>query len=105
MTLPPLNLERALREALHRENPSSGFAPRVVKRARERKQRRIIQAWMAIAALLILTVWVTAGVRNHEARKQAAARKAGQDLAIALRITGHKLQVAQRMIRRRNNGA
>jgi hypothetical protein len=104
-----MNLEDALREALRREHPPSGFAVRVLALTAERRRKRLARNWMAVAALFAAGAFVTAEVRTYEAHREAEARKAGHQLLIALRITGSKLHTTSRIMkthntRRRNNG-
>jgi predicted proteasome-type protease len=94
------DLEDELRQALRREQPSAGFAKRVAALAFERRQRRkVIRGWMAIAAMLAAGALVTTEVRDYQVRQREAGEKAGRQLLIALRITGHKLRNTQRLIR------
>jgi hypothetical protein len=103
-----IDLEAALRRALKRQEPRADFAKRVLARTVERRRQAATRVWMAIAAMLVAGVLITAGVRNYERQREAAqyaaAQKAGHDLALALRITSAKLHVAHRMIRRRTDG-
>jgi hypothetical protein len=96
-----MNLDDELRSALRRENPSPGFAERVVARAQSSaKPRRIAppMIWAAaIAALLVIGLTAT-----YEYR-QMQAERAGRDAVIALRIAADKLNIAREKVSRREN--
>lgn len=96
-----MNLEDELRAALRREDPSSGFAQRVVARTKvtPRSNRPIFRrAWAAaIAAIVIVGL---AGVYQY---RQVQAERAGRDAVIALRIAADKLNIARDKVSRREN--
>jgi len=96
-----MNLEEELRRALSREAPPRGFAERVIRRARVQR----IYSWAAVAAAVAILALVPSAIQEHQRRREIQGRKAGHDLAIALRITSKKLQTAQKLIRRRADGA
>jgi hypothetical protein len=96
-----MNLEDELRAALRREDPSLGFAKRVVARAKAtpRSNRPIFRmAWaMAIAAMLVIGLTATYEVR------QMKAERAGREAVMALRIAADKLNsVREKVVRREN---
>ncbi len=97
-----MNLEDALREALRREDAPVGFEARVMNRVRERRQRGMARAWMAIAAMLVIGALLFG---KYETQRQETARRAGQELVLALKVTERTLHSTRRMIRRRTNGA
>lgn len=99
-----IDLEAALRRALKPQHPPGDFERRVLART-TRRRHATTRVWMAIAAMLVAGVLIlAAGIRNHELERQAEARKAGSDLALALKITRAKLHSTHRMIRRRSDG-
>ena len=94
-----MNLEDELRAALRREDPSAGFAERVVARAKSQARPskampRMIWA-MAIAALLVI------GFSAAYEYRQIRAERASRDAVIALRIAADKLNVAREKVVRR----
>lgn len=95
------NLEDDLRRALRRVDAPRGFTERVMRRAEPRTAPR----WAAIAAALAIASIVPLGVHEYQQEREARARVAGQQLAIALKIAGQKLHTAHRMIRRKVDGA
>lgn len=93
--------EEDLRRALRREEPSAGFAERVLGQTRPARVRwrwwrptRLVPAAAACAALLL-----AAGV-GWQRRQEARAQEAGQQLNAALNITRTSLQKTQERIRR-----
>ena len=96
-----MNLEDELRAALRREDPSLGFAKRVVahaqsSRAPRQSMPRFIWA-VALAAMLMIGLTATYEVR------QMKAERAGRDAVIALRIAADKLNSAREKVVRREN--
>ena len=96
-----MNLEDELRAALRREDPSPGFANRVVARAQSsakpsRAMPRLIWA-MALAAMLVIGLSATYEVR------QMKAERAGRDAVLALRIAAEKLNMTRDKAMRREN--
>jgi hypothetical protein len=101
-------LDDALRELLKREDPGPEFTERVLARAAaeprtERSWWRRLAAgfrppklrW-AMAGALACVLVVASGVRyEREQRLKAEGEAAKQQLLLALRIAGSKLQVAQ----------
>jgi hypothetical protein len=100
-----IDLEEALRRALRAADPPEGFAHRVMERTVGRGRRRMMRGWLAVAATLLAGALLTTAVLDYQARRETAARKAGQELMVALRIAGHKVHMTHQMIRKRNNGA
>lgn len=94
-----MNLEDELRAALRREEPSLGFAERVVARAQAPRRANPIRprfAWaLAMAAMLAILIGVTADLR------QKKAERAGRDAVIALRIAAEKLNATRAKALRR----
>jgi len=95
-----MNIEEHLRVALAREQAPKGFASRVIQKAAERRRRRTALAWMAIAALFAAASLITVEVRDYEARREEAGRKAGQQVALALKIASAKLHATRKLLRR-----
>jgi hypothetical protein len=86
------DFEKELRSALRREEPSSGFASRVVAGTGARVSPRPA-GWVAaaVAACLLLSV---GGFEYRQYR----GRKAKQELLLALEIAGEKLNIAQKKV-------
>ena len=96
-----MNLDEELRSALRRENPSSGFAQRVVARtkATPRSNRPIFRMAWAAAIAAMLAIGLTAAYEY----RQMKAERAGRDAVIALRIAADKLNIARDKVSRREN--
>lgn len=96
-------LEDELRMALGREEPPPGFAERVLARAAEPKRgawdaalawfRAPASRWALAAACCLLLFAGLEARRQHELRARGEAAK--QQVMVALRIAGEKLQLAQ----------
>ena len=95
--------EEALRRALKRESPSAAFADRVRGQIEERRTKRATRYWMAVAAMVAVSVGAGTAAHEYQDHRQAEATKAGQELVVALKITSSKLHATQKMIRRRSN--
>ena len=93
-----------LREALRRRQPPSGFAGRVLVRVRELEttsKPHYGWRWMAgaaMAAVLVLAVSVSA-YREH--RRNIEGERAKEQVMLALRLTGSKLQSVQQHVQQR----
>ena len=97
-----MNLDEELRTALRREDPSPGFAHRVVARAHfkpERSRFSFRMMWAtAVASLLVI------GVAGTYEYRQMEAERASRDAVLALRIAADKLNLARdRVLRRTEN--
>jgi hypothetical protein len=82
------DVERELRRAFHRKQPSTGFADRVgeaVRQGRTRKRQR--QRWMAMAAAVV----VLCGLGGGYWQMRREARRTVDQLNLAVQITGEKL--------------
>ena len=104
----PNLLEDALRNALRREDAPEGFALRVLFRAQQQNSatqeaRRTswlsifsqpFVRWAAVAAVTICLVVGSIYYRNLQ-RQRAEGEAAKQQLMLALRIAGSKLQLAK----------
>jgi hypothetical protein len=105
-----MNLENELRKALRREEPSEGFAERVVLQAesaraerREALQPRLRRLWPAasLAATSVLVLSVSIEYRAvHQERIQE--ERAGRQAIQALRIASEKLNTARNKILNNN---
>lgn len=96
-----MNLDDELRAALRREDPSRGFAQRVVARA---KAKPASQSWFpkmmwttALAAMLVVGF---GGLSEYREKK---AERAGREAVLALRIAAEKLNSARDKVMRREN--
>lgn len=103
-------LEENLKQALKRVDPPAGFADRVLARAAEAEREKRARPkfwsgffgmgglrWAAACALcIVLALSGTLYERDMQRRRGEAAK---EQLMLALRITGSKLQIAQRSLR------
>jgi hypothetical protein len=84
-----MNLEDELRSALRRQDPSPGFAGRVIARARPappHRSRRPMLAWAAsVAAMLALSFGAVTEYRRVQ------AERARDEAVLALQIAAEKL--------------
>ena len=101
MNLDDEHMENELRAALRREEPSPGFAQRVVARATSKTAPR---SWFpglvwvtALAAMLVI------GFTTAYEYRQMKAERASHDAVIALRIASEKLNLARDKALRREN--
>jgi hypothetical protein len=103
----PNLLENALRNALRREDAPEGFALRVLARAQQQNAAheayrtswlsifsQPLVRWAAVAAVTICVVVGSIYYRNLQ-RQRAEGEAAKQQLMLALRIAGSKLQLAK----------
>ena len=96
-----MNIEDELRAALRREDPSPGFARRVVTQARSSRAPkpalpRFIWA-VALAAMLAI------GFAATFEYQQMKAERAGRDAVMALRIAAEKLNRTRDKVLRLEN--
>jgi hypothetical protein len=95
-------LDDELRQALRRQVPPPGFAERVLARveSRERARRRWwLPPRMTWAAALAATLLIVTGVEfEHQRRLRAEGERAKEQVMLALRITGSKLQFVKEKI-------
>jgi hypothetical protein len=89
-----MNLENQLKAALRTQNPSPGFAERVVQAAVPRKRTPMAVWAAAMAAMLV------AGVVIRQDYQQKQAERATEQVMLALRITSEKLNMARNMVLR-----
>ena len=98
--------EEELRQALHRQEPSSDFTQRVLARcaeddaAAQRNKLGFWQTWrfgFATAALGLLMLGGGVAYQQHERAVKGMAAK--RQLLLAMRITGNKLQQLQEKLK------
>lgn len=85
--------DRDLHEALRRQEPPLGFSGKVLARAREldaRPKRSFAWRWTAAAAAVVVLVSGSLIYRDH--LRQLEGEKAKEQVMLALRLTGSKLQ-------------
>jgi hypothetical protein len=94
-------LEQELRNAMRREDPPEGFVDRLLARAGEpeRNAWKRILAWRSLrwamaGAVCLLFAAATVEYR-HLRQERARGEAAKEQLMLALRIAGSKLQIAQ----------
>ncbi len=89
-----IDFEDQLRQALARQEPSSGFAEGVLARAAQMEHRRRLRwkPWAAGCIAASLIAGVTGLVDLEQRRDRQRAEAAHAQLVIALRITNSKLQ-------------
>lgn len=111
----PNLLEDALRAALRREDAPEGFALKVLARVQQQNsaaQEAKRTSWLSIfsqpllrwAAVAAVTICLVAGgiyYRNLQ-RQRAEGEAAKQQLMLALRIAGSKLQLAKEKVNKIN---
>jgi len=92
-------LERALRAALAREPAPSGFAKRVLTKA---KAQRVLSgnswrapAWRWAAAAVLVAACVSGGLAEYRSLQRIRGMKAREQVLLALRITGSRLHAIQ----------
>ena len=102
-----MNLDEELRAALRREDPSPGFAERVVARAQSPAPKTIpvfqpfrIPRMMWAAAMAAMLVIGFAGLSEYRQKK---AERAGHEAVLALRIAAEKLNMTRDKVVRREN--
>jgi hypothetical protein len=99
-------LEDELKKALRRDEPSDGFAERILAAAADRKQSdwSRLFAWpglrWALGGAMCLMLAVI-GIEYKRAQdEQARGRVAKAQLMLALRVTADKLQFAQQKVQK-----
>ena len=104
MKEPENDLERDLKQALRRKEPSAGFAARVIANLPQERPSRwstwLRQPTLRWATACALVIGIASGgyaYREHE-QELARGREAKKQLMLALRITGAKLQLAQHRV-------
>jgi hypothetical protein len=108
-------LERALKHALRREDAPPGFANHVLARIAQKKAdysparnpwhaifTQPVVRWAALATIAV--AFVFGFIHHREAvRERAEGEAAKQQLMLALRITGSKLQMARAKVNQIND--
>jgi hypothetical protein len=110
----PKLLEDALRNALRRETPPEGFTANVLARAAQSSTAhqppgtswlsiftQPLMRWAAFAAVSICLLIGGVRYRNQQ-RERAHGEAAKQQLMLALRIAGSKLQLAKEKVNQIN---
>ena len=82
-------LEDELTQALRRKEPSPDFDQRVVAAATRRSPVIVMPRWLAAAAAVMVITGAGAGYRYHQ------GQVAKQQVMLALRLTGSKLNRVQ----------
>ena len=99
--------EDDLRKALRHREPPAGFAERTLTRVHRQNEARPSQAkssptgrWLAWTGLAIAASMTVAvgGVQFRAHQKEAQAKKAAQELTLAMRITSDALREVQNKI-------
>ena len=92
--------ERDLRKSLGRKEPPPGFAGKVLARTREIDERSKARSfwnwswrWITVAAMVVVLVGSTSLYQQH--RRRLEAERSKEQLMLALRITGSKVQLVQ----------
>ena len=103
-------LDDAFREALRRREPPDGFAERVMARIQARPERGGAWAGLLAAfqrprlrwatALAAAALVVGAVEYRNERERRAEGERARDQVMLALRIMGGKLQMTREMVRR-----
>jgi len=95
------DFEDQLRRALAHEEPSAGFAERVVARATKRRPALWAnwRAWTAVGVAACLCLGALDLEIEHQRRVRAQGEAARAQLVQAMRITSVKLQKIQRKVR------
>jgi predicted integral membrane protein DUF2275 len=107
--------DKALRQALGRQEPPDGFTQRVMARvAQDSAPRPVrdswlslftqpIMRWAALAALAAVAAAMILGVHVYNVRRERAQGEAAkQQLMLALRVAGSKLQLAKAKVNEMN---
>lgn len=105
------DIDKQLKNALRRCDPSPGFADRVLSRVEMDNEQVVgplhrprwrwpILRWAAIPALAgVLAFGFRYQMYQHHKKEEAEARVARQQFLLALRITGNKLRLAKQKVR------
>lgn len=99
--LPEKDFEQNLRRALRRQKPSEEFAARLLTRMAQRTQPKpTAGSWWPLprlrwAVASVICVAMTVGGAKYEQHRHAEGEAARQQVMVALRIAGAKIQLAQ----------
>jgi len=97
--------EEHLKNALRREEPRAGFAGRVRARITVQEKRTRRASWSSLPRLswalgILLCVGIVAGVSyRHDQVERARGEAAKQQVYVALRLAGAKMQLAELKVR------
>jgi hypothetical protein len=105
MTMDPF--EEQLKNALRREPPRAGFAGRVKARVAVRDKRPRRASWSSLLRLrlqwvlaILVCVGMLAGVSyRHDKVERARGEAAKQQVYVALRLAGAKIELAESKLR------
>lgn len=98
-------LEEQLKHALRREQPSAGFVGRVRARVRVREGTARRAGWSSppqlrwVVAILLCFGVVAGGLYRHGKVERARGEAAKQQVYVALRLAGTKMQLAESKVR------
>ncbi|HEX6805718.1 MAG TPA: hypothetical protein VF133_18700 [Terriglobales bacterium] len=98
-------IEEQLRNALRREDPTPGFAGRVRARITAQEEKRSSQRWfwfpkLQWALAILLCIGVVSGILyRREQKERARGEVAKQQVYVALRLAGAKMQLAESKVR------
>lgn len=93
------DLENQLREALRRQDPSEGFAERVMAQIPHGRQSRAwSRQWLAVAAAACVAVVGVGSWNQHQ--REAQGEQAKQELIYALSVASNSLQLTKQMVTR-----
>jgi hypothetical protein len=105
--IPEEQLERELRAALGRQDPTHGFAESVLRRAENQSwwerlaPRSLFQSpltrWAVVA---VLCVMAGVGYEAYRREQRRAGEEAKRQVMLALRITGAKLRHAESRVQK-----
>jgi len=96
-----MNLDEELKAALRREDPSPGFAQRVVARTRSKPTPRWAMPRLIWASAI--AAMVVAGFAGISEYRQKKAERAGHEAVLALQIAAEKLNMTRDKIGRWEN--
>jgi len=88
------HFEPDLREALKHREPPTGFADRVLERARA--SERHAKSWLWVAAAALILAMAGGGLFLQQRQRQIENEAAKEQLMVALRITGSKVRLVQK---------
>jgi hypothetical protein len=97
--------DEQLKNALRREKPRAGFAGRVRERIAVQEKRAGRAAWWSLPRLrwalaTLLCVAMVAGISyRHDQGERARGEAAKQQVYVALRLAGAKVQLAESKVR------
>ena len=91
--------DQEMRDIFRREEPSAGFAQRVIAAAAREKHERWMYVWRrAIAAVLLLCVGLAVTSIAREQQRRQREEQAAEQLRLGLNITSKEVDKAERVI-------